>query len=273
MIEIGCSTLGFRFDSLDTALAEIEAQGFRRLDLVMVPSYCPHFDVLASSAQEQDALQEKLVQMGFVLSTLNTGDGRFGDPARQQYAIDHARASLKLGQKLGAYAITIQSGVETRSDSWLEIARGVAAAMRELAVEAESLGLDLTVELHKEALMATGQQALDLMALIDHPAVGVALDPSHVTHSGENPADVARLLGDLVRHVHLRDARGTDILVVPGDGDVDFRGFARALSDIGYDRVAVIELEYAQATAETVRVDLARARPVIAEAFSEAQVL
>jgi sugar phosphate isomerase/epimerase len=270
MIEIGCSTLGFRFDPLDTALAEIEAQGFRWLDLVMVPSYCPHFDVLASTDQQQDALQQKLTDMGFTLSTLNTGDGRFGDPARRQRAIAHARASLRLGQKLGVYAITIQSGVETPPDTWLEIARGVAADMRELALEAESLGLDLTVELHKEALMATGQQTLDLMELIDHPAAGVALDPSHVTHSGENPADVARILGDLVRHVHLRDAVGTDILVVPGDGDVDFRGFARALSDIGYERVAAIELEYAHATAETVRADLARAQPVIEKAFAAA---
>ncbi|MCD6028890.1 MAG: xylose isomerase [Thermomicrobiales bacterium] len=270
MIEIGCSTLGFRFDSLDTALTEIQAQGFRRLDVVMVPSYCPHFDVLGSSENEQVELQEKLSSMGFALSTLNTGDGRLGDPARRQGAIDHARASLRLGQKLGVYAITIQSGVETPPHAWLDVARGVAADIRELAVEAESLGLDLTVELHKEALMATGQQALDLMELIDHPAAGVALDPSHATHAGENPADVARRLGDLVRHVHLRDAVGTNILVVPGDGEVDFPGFARALSEIGYGRVAAIELEYEHATAGTVRDDLARARPVIDEAFVDA---
>lgn len=270
MIEIGCSTLGFRFDPLDTALAEIEAQGFRWLDVVMVPSYCPHFDVLASSADEQAALHETLSSKGFTLSTLNTGAGRLGDPAHRQLAIDHARACLQLARKLGAYAITIPSGIETPPDVWLEVARGVAADMRELAVEAESLGLDLTVELHKEALMATGQQALDLMELIDHPAAGVALDPSHVTHSGENPAAVARQLGDLVRHVHLRDAIGTNILVVPGEGEVDFREFAHALSDIGYNRVASIELEYAYALADTVRGDLARARPVIEEAFAAA---
>jgi hypothetical protein len=80
MIEIGCSTLGFRFDSLDTALTEIQAQGFRRLDVVMVPSYCPHFDVLGSSENEQVELQEKLSSKGFALSTLNTGDGRL-EPA------------------------------------------------------------------------------------------------------------------------------------------------------------------------------------------------
>jgi sugar phosphate isomerase/epimerase len=81
---------------------------------------------------------------------------------------------------------------------------------------------------------------------------------------------VARRLGDLVRHVHLRDAVGTNILVVPGDGEVDFPGFARALSEIGYGRVAAIELEYEHATAGTVRDDLARARPVIDEAFVDA---
>jgi sugar phosphate isomerase/epimerase len=268
MIEIGCSTLSFRHDSLDTALNEIASQGFRRIDLVMVPSYCPHFDVLNSTPAEQDALQERLAELGFVPSTLNTGDGRFGDPERRQLAVDHARACLPLAQKLGAYAITIQSGVETPPSEWLEVARGVATDMRGLAEEAESLGLDLTVELHKEALVATAQQALDLMELIDHPAAGIALDPSHVTHSGENPAEVARSLGPLVKHVHLRDAIGQNILVVPSDGEVDFRGFAQALNDIGYDRVAAIELEYAHALADTVRGDLTRARPVIEQAFA-----
>jgi sugar phosphate isomerase/epimerase len=270
MIEIGCSTLGFRFDPLDIALAAIKSEGYRWLDLVMVPSYCPHFDVLAASRQERDDLRDKLFGMGFSLSTLNTGDGRLGDRDRRHQAIDHARASLKLGQALGAYGITIQSGVETPPDRWLEVARGVADDIRELAVEAESLGLDLTVELHKEALMATEQQALDLMELVDHPAAGVALDPSHVTHAGESPAHVARRLGDRVKHVHLRDAIGQNILVVPGDGDVDFIEFARALSEIGYRRTAAIELEYEFATAETVSGDLRRARPVIDQAFASA---
>ena len=62
------------------------------------------------------------------------------------------------------------------------------------------------------------------MALVDHPQVGVALDPSHATHAGEDVAEIARKLGDRVKHVHLRDAVGKNILVVPGDGTVDFPG-------------------------------------------------
>jgi sugar phosphate isomerase/epimerase len=71
-----------------------------------------------------------------------------------------------------------------------------------------------------------------------------------------------------VKHVHLRDGIGKNILVVPGDGTVDFVALARALREIGYARPAVIELEYAQATAEQVRPDLARAKAFLEEAFA-----
>ena len=64
--------------------------------------------------------------------------------------------------------------------------------------------------------MATGQEAANLMALVDHLAVGVALDPSHATYAAEDVAQIARSLGALVKHVHLRDAIGQTIMVVPG---------------------------------------------------------
>ena len=86
--------------------------------------------------------------------------------------------------------------------------------------------------------------ATDLMALVDHPAVGVGLDPSHATYAGEDVTQIARTLGNLVKYVHLRDAIGQDILVVPADGTVDFTALACALGEIGYGRAAVIELEY-----------------------------
>ncbi|HEX5991464.1 MAG TPA: sugar phosphate isomerase/epimerase [Thermomicrobiales bacterium] len=113
-------------------------------------------------------------------------------------------------------------------------------------------------------------EAADQMALVDHPAVGIALDPSHATYAGEDVAQIARTLGDLVKHVHLRDAIGQDILVVPGDGTVDFTALASALGEIGYGRAAIIELEYEDATAAEVRPDLARAKELLAKDFAVA---
>jgi sugar phosphate isomerase/epimerase len=80
-------------------------------------------------------------------------------------------------------------------------------------------------------------------------------------------AGIARTLGDLVKHVHLRDAMGKNILVVPGDGTVDFTALASALDEIGYRRAAVIELEYENARADDVRPDLRRAKELLSRDF------
>ena len=79
-----------------------------------------------------------------------------------------------------------------------------------------------------------------------------------------------RALGGLVKHVHLRDAIGQNILVVPGDGTVNFAALACALDEIGYGRAAVIELEYEDATAAEVRPDLARPKELLAKDFAVA---
>jgi sugar phosphate isomerase/epimerase len=267
MINLGASTLGYRHDSLDVALREISAHGFHKCDIVMLSSYCAHFNPVTASADEKAKLQSQLKELGLSIATLNVGDGLLGIPAQREGALKWASASLEYAKQLGGYAITIQSGVEPKPGEWLETARTVAQDMRILGDYAAGLGLDLTLELHKAMLMANSQEALDLMDLIDHPHVGVALDPSHITYAGEKAADVALRLGSHVKHVHLRDGVGKNILVVPGDGTVDFSALAAALEKTGYDRVAVIELEYEHARAERVSADLARAKTLLERTF------
>lgn len=267
-MELGCSTLGFRFDPLEVALNEIKDQGFQCVDLAMYPGYCPHFNPLTATESDRERLLGALAELGLTVATLNASDGLLGVPAERQSAVEYAQASLRLAQEVGAYGVTMQSGVEPPPGEWLDVAKVVASDVRELGEYAESLGLELTLELHKSMLMATGQEAVDLMALIDHPHIGVTLDPSHATHAGEQAADVALKLGSVVKHVHLRDAIGKDIMVVPGDGAVDFAALAQALASIGYRRAAVIELEYERAKASEVRFDLARAKTVLAPIFT-----
>ena len=271
MIELGASTLGFRHDPLEVALQEISAQGFRMIDIVMVPTYCHHFNPVTATAQEKEALQARLNELGLAVATLNVGDDLLGIPAQREPAIRFAKDSMQLARKLGGYAITIQSGVEPAPGQWLEVAKTVAVDVRELASYAGDLGLDLTLELHKTMLMANSQEALDLMALVDHPKAGVALDPSHITYAGEKADEVARKLGSLVKHVHLRDGMGQNIMVVPGDGTVDFTTLARTLQAIDYDRVAVIALESEDARADQVRPDLARAKSFLEKNFRMAE--
>lgn len=271
MIELGASTLGFRHDTLDVALQEIKNAGFRSIDIAMYPSYCPHFNPFTASESEQEKLRATINNLGLKVATLNAGDGILGSPDHREIAISFAKATMHLAKQLGAYAITMQSGIEPKSEQWFEVAKGVAKDVRELGNYTADLGLDLTLELHKDLLMANTQQSLDLMELVNHPNVGVALDPSHITYAGEKADDVALKLAKHVKHVHLRDGIGKNIMVVPGDGTVDFSALARALEKIGYNRVATIELEYETARAEAVRPDLARAKAHLEKNFQVAQ--
>jgi fructoselysine 3-epimerase len=271
MIELGASTLGFRHDSLDIALQEIKDAGFEFIDIAMYPSYCPHFNPLTASEGEKEKLQTKVNDLSLKVATLNAGDGILGSPEHREIAITFAKASMKLAKTLGAYAITMQSGIEPKPEQWFEVAKGVANDVRDLGNYAADLGLDLTLELHKDLLMANTQQSLDLMELVNHPNVGVALDPSHITYAGEKADEVALKLDRHVKHVHLRDGIGKNIMVVPGDGTVDFAALARALEKTGYNRIATIELEYENARAEQVRPDLLRAKAHLEKSFRAAQ--
>lgn len=267
MIELGASTLGFRHNTLDEALQAIKAQGFHAVDVCAYPNYCPHINPVTATQHDVQELKQKLADLGLSVAAVNAGDGRFGSSEHHAHAVTFTRAALDMAAVLGAYAVTTQSGIEPAPEQWDTVAQQIAPDLRALGDYAASLGLDLTLELHKSMLMANSQDALKLMQTIDHPNVGVALDPSHITYAGEYADEVALKLEKHVRHVHLRDGIDKNIMVVPGDGVVDFTALAAVLEAIGYNRVAVIELEYEHALVEQVTPDLARAKIHLEKCF------
>jgi sugar phosphate isomerase/epimerase len=268
-MNLGASTLGFRHDSMDVALAAISAAGFVRVDLAVISSYCPQFDVMHGTKSEIAGLGRKLVALGLQPVTLNAGEGMFGDPASEGRAMEGALKALTMAKALGCYAITVQSGPEPDASlSWEAIADRVAPQFVAVCDRAADLGLDVAVEIHKEMLVHNTETALDLAECVNHPAFGYTVDPSHLTHAGERTETAIRHLDALVRHVHLRDARGQDIMVVPGDGQVDFAAVARALREIGYARTCTLELEYENARAPEVIPDLARARDLLKQFYA-----
>ena len=265
--EIGCSTLGWHFFDLETALSEMRALRFGIVDIAMIPTFCPHFDPVEASRNEKAKLKRSLQESGFQIATLNTFSGFLGASADRDSALAFLRASLELGKELGAYGLCVQSGQPRSEPEWGEAAQSLARDLRLLGDEAQAFGLDIAVELHRDMLVSNTAEAVKLMKLVDHPRVGITLDPCHVVCAGEDPALAAKKLGPLVRHVHLRDAIGKNTEVVPGDGEVDFKALVTALEGIGYRRPMMVELEYPAKPAKPelaiVRRDAERARKLV----------
>lgn len=267
--ELGCSTLGWHFFDLDTALSEIKSLQFGFLDIAMIPSFCPHFDPVVATRAEKDKLKRFVTEAGFRVATLNTFSGFIGASDDRESALAFLRASLELAKELGAYGLCIQSGQPREPKDWQKAAEAFARDLQLLGTEAESLGLDIAIEVHRDMLISNSVEALKLMKLVDHPRIGITLDPCHIVYAGEDPSVVARQLGPWVRHVHLRDAIGKNTEVVPGDGSVDFAALVASLDSIGYSRPMMVELEYpARPELAKVRKDAERARILLKGIFA-----
>ena len=109
------------------------------------------------------------------------------------------------------------------------------------------------------------------MALVDHPAVGVAIDPSHATYAGEDVAEIALSAGRARQARPSARRRRQEHHGRAGRRHGRFCRLAPRLGD-RLQRAAVIELEYEHAMAPEVRPDLARAKTFLEDAFAAAEL-
>jgi sugar phosphate isomerase/epimerase len=85
------------------------------------------------------------------------------------------------------------------------------------------------------------------------------VDLSHAAIAQSSPVEMARRLGDRLRHVHLTDGSGSakDEHLVPGRGAMDAAGFLRHLSGTGFAGHIVLEINTRKAgTREEREADL-----------------
>lgn len=135
-----------------------------------------------------------------------------------------------------------QQEVIAPADQW----KWAVEHVRELAVYAKELGLELAIELEPFHLSIVNN--IDgmkrFLAEVDHPAAKANVDISHLALARNPAQDIAKLAGRIA-HVHLSDCDGKkhgDL--PPGRGTVDFPPYLKALGDAGFKGTVSIELEY-----------------------------
>jgi sugar phosphate isomerase/epimerase len=86
------------------------------------------------------------------------------------------------------------------------------------------------------------------MKAITSPAFGIDMDPSHIYRANENPAQALPAVLSRVRHIHIRDCKGRG--PSPGEpcdqacgrGDIDLRGYFKAMVDVKYEGPVCLEV-------------------------------
>ncbi len=111
--------------------------------------------------------------------------------------------------------------------------RNAAAAVRELATEAQRRGISIGLEVvnrYETNLFNTAAEALDFLDEVGHPNVFVHLDTYHMNiEEGDLDRPVA-LLGDRLGYVHVGESHRGYL----GSGTIDWPRFFRALVEADY---------------------------------------
>ncbi len=131
----------------------------------------------------------------------------------------------------------------------VELARMIAA----------DYGLRPVFHPHADTHVQYEDQIEQYLESTDHQDVGLLLDTGHHAYAGGEPVSFMRKWGHRVDYLHLKNvepniirrvrdedipmARATKmgVFVEPGDGEVDFDDFLRAIVDVDFSGLAVVE--------------------------------
>jgi L-ribulose-5-phosphate 3-epimerase len=154
-------------------------------------------------------------------------------------------ANADLAGRLGLKLVTFHAGFLPHEESDPTFAK-LQDRLRRAADLFQARGIALGLE--------TGQETADTLThflrQLDHRGVGVNLDPANILlYDKGDPVAAVRTLGSWIRQCHLKDAVRTKVPgtwgeeVVLGTGQVDWKGFFAALSEVGFTGNLCIERE------------------------------
>ena len=122
-------------------------------------------------------------------------------------------------------------------------------AFRRLGDFAGERAIRIGIENMKHQGATTSAELLELLALINHSAIGITLDTSHANTSTLNVAQVVREFGPHLVATHISDsnANGSQHLI-PGDGTIDWPAVMDAFHDVDYRGLFNMEIPGARST-------------------------
>lgn len=251
---LGCNSMLLSMLPIEQAIDLLAELGYQAIDISLevappfLPPPPPHMspEVDASTRTRVRRCAEKA---GVTIAALNAHTNLIdGVPEKRQTNREFVRCSLQLASDLGAPYVVVGGGRkqfyarESQYWDWL------VTSLRELAAEANRLGVTLAVEAGSfpGSLVHNTRRMQKLLSYDGLQRVGVVFDPAHYHVRGDLVAEAYRALSRRVVHVHAKDARGSpeDFEFPPlGEGDIDFEGLITVMRAADYSGFLAVEYE------------------------------
>ena len=240
--------------SVEESIDILADQGYQAIDISLelappfIPPPKPHMDSGAEASRRR-AVRDYAQRAGIAIGALNAHTNVIhGEPEVRRQNTEFIRGGLQLASDMEVPYVISGCGVKLfygwESMYW----EWCLEAMRDLAADAERLGVMILIEAASPygSLVHNLERLQRLLATPGLEGLGVLFDPAHYHVRGDSVLDAYLALGDRVKHMHAKDARGDseDFGFPPlGEGEIDFVGLVTAMVRGGFSGYISIEYE------------------------------
>jgi len=253
MMKIGCNTVAFRRSSLDYALKEISAAGYKFVEVEANLLWCPHVDPWKDDPQE---FKKKVASYGFEgVSAI----GSHRELITSQEGVNDIRQALHWAKEAGVPCILTGEGRKPADMSMEDALHILEDRYADLGNVAEQCQVYLALEDHG-TISLTPEGLPKLMEIAKNEWIGVNFDTANI-HRGDyvgtdrgkyewklggltsfSETELLEKVANRVRHTHIKDVIGRDAVTL-GHGEIDLIGCLDILNKAGYDGVLSYETE------------------------------
>jgi sugar phosphate isomerase/epimerase len=178
---------------------------------------------------------------GFGVSAVASPIGKSPLDLPRAFELERLKRAIAVADLFGTRLIRIFSFYVAPGQA-ADVRTEVLERLRLLAAEAATGNVVLVHENEKGIYGDTAERCLDLLATVDSPALRAAFDPANFVQVGVHPMDAWQALTPYITHVHIKDARLADgVVVPPGQGDGDLPGLLAALARANYQGFLTLE--------------------------------
>jgi sugar phosphate isomerase/epimerase len=280
---LGYNTWSMPTLDIDTTVKHLASLGYDSMELTICPGWPT--EAMALDAAERRRIRKLIADHGLRLSgcTGNTpvlvdANAWKENRARLEAYLDFLAEIQRPGDRL--YLATT-SGLPDGGDpvtAWPACRDILVERFGQLAAHAAKRGVTMHLEPHVSTAVRRADQVLWLLERVGSPALRISLDISHFEVQGIDFREVVKALAPVAGAVEVKDERGVypDFeFLIPGQGDMDYAGFLRALADAGFDGSVSVEIsKMCQAIAGYDPIAAATVSyQILAHAFATAGVL
>lgn len=257
-IELGCFTRPWKDYGVEDAAAGMRAAGFKHFGpMGMGPTRLIDYN----STSEEVAAIEQAVKSAGLSFTIMMGTYPLTSVEEGVAALNR---EIDYAEQLGIrHVMTGGASDPAQYGTYYDI-------MRECAEYALHKGITLMLKPHG-GLSNTTRETIDSWKKVNHQNFKICYDAGNLLYyAGEDPLAHIREIAPIVAGMCIKDEVGGmqgDVMVTPGDGQVDFAAVFGALKEAGFAGPYVVECLSGESLDE-INHEAVRARNFLAETFA-----